>query len=141
MDAKTFFRSIRDERREIRILKGKIHEAELEILPKARRYDLAKVQTSITDGIGGKLTEIGHYEVEKAKHIAKLEERQSRAMSMISCIPSSEQRQVMEAYYLDDRNPTWDDVADLLAYSKRSVLGYHGKALMWLNEHMAAFME
>lgn len=134
MDAKSFLREIRAERREIRILADKIREKEFELLPGGIRYDLPKVQTSpVQDSMTGKVADISRYEKALRKHMRILEQRQAKAVDMIRRIPSSEQRQVMEAYYLSKDNPTWDDVADKLAYSRQHILRLHGDALQWLN--------
>ncbi len=134
MDAKSFLREIRAERREIRILAEKIREKEFELLPGGIRYDLPKVQTSpVQDSMTEKVADISRYEKALRKHVRHLEQRQAQAVDMIRRIPSSEQRQVMEAYYLSKDNPTWDQVADIMSYSKMQVTRYHGNALQWLN--------
>ncbi len=135
-DAKTFLREIRSERQEIRILDSKIMEKRYELLPGAIRYDTDKVQASPQDNMSVIFAEIDKYEKALKKHMTKLQKRQKKAADMISRIPSSEQRQVMELYYMSPVNPTWDDVADELSYSRRAVLNYHGDALCWLNEHI-----
>ena len=137
MDAKSFLREIRTERREIRILADKIREKEFELLPGGIRYDLPKVQTSpAQDSMTEKVADISKYEKALRKHVRILEKRQAQAVDMIRRIPSSEQRQVMETYYLSKDNPTWDQVADMLAFSERQVLRYHGNALVWLNNNV-----
>ena len=139
LDAKSFLREIRAERREIRILAEKIREKEYELLPGAIRYDIPRVQTSPKDDMADKVSDISRYEKALRKHIRMLEQRQTKAVDMIRRIPSSDQRQVMESYYLSQDNPTWDDVADRLIYSRRSVLDLHGKALLWLNQNTSIF--
>ena len=49
MDAKTFFRAIRLERREIRILNEKIYAREMDLLPSGIRYDTDRVVSSPSD--------------------------------------------------------------------------------------------
>lgn len=139
MDAKSFLREIRAERREIRILSDKIREKEYDLLPGAIRYDIPKVQTSPKDDMADKISDISRYEKALRKHVRALEQRQTRAVDMIRRIPSSEQRQVMESYYLSQDNPTWDDVAERVAYSRQQVLRQHGNALQWLNSNVKSF--
>jgi hypothetical protein len=136
MDAKTFFRSIRLERREIRILNDKIYAKEMDLLPSGIRYDRDPVQTSIEDMMTGKLAELGDYEAKRKELVRKLTQRQARAIDIISRIPDTKQRQVMEIYYLDPNNPTWDDVSDELGYDRRWILRVHGAALGWINGHV-----
>lgn len=134
-DAKTFLRKIRTERREIAILENKIKAKRFELLPGAIRYDTDKVQTSPKDRLSELVAELNNYE-DKLKELAvRMYRNQTIAIDAIARIPSSEQRQVMEIYYLSNNNPTWDDVADELSYSRRSVLNYHGDALLWLNKN------
>lgn len=134
-DAKTFFRKIRLERREIRILSERIHIRELSLLPSGIRYDKTDVQTSIEDKMSEKLAEISDYELKRQKLLQALMLRQSQAIDIISSIPDTKQRQIMEIYYLDTANPTWQDVADEMILDRRYVLRLHGEALKWINEH------
>lgn len=134
-DAKTFFRKIRLERREIRILSERIHIRELSLLPSGIRYDKTDVQTSIEDKMSEKLAEISDYELKRQKLLQALMLRQSQAIDIISGIPDTKQRQIMEIYYLDSTNPTWQDVADEMILDRRYVLRLHGEALNWINEH------
>lgn len=139
-DAKKFLRKIRIERSEIRILERKINETRLELLPGAIRYDLDKVQADPKDRMFEAIEELAEYNIQLKKMIKKLYRDQAQAASHIAKIPESEQRQVLELYYLSQRNPTWDSVASEMNYSRRKVLNLHGDALLWLNKH-AAFKE
>lgn len=134
-DAKTFFRKIRLERREIRILSERIHIRELSLLPSGIRYDKTDVQTSVEDKMSEKLAEISDYELKRQKLLQALMLRQSQAIDIISSIPDTKQRQIMEIYYLDSTNPTWQDVADEMILDRRYVLRLHGEVLNWINEH------
>ena len=134
-DAKTFLRQIRLERREIKILENKIKEKRFELLPGAIRYDVDRVQSAPEDRISELVVELNEYE-EHLKALSKaMYRKQTQAITAIASIPSSEQRQVLEVYYLSPENLTWDDVATELSYSRRAVLNYHGDALLWLNKH------
>ena len=136
MDAKSFFREIRSERREIRILTETIYAKEMDLLPSGIRYDKDQVQTSVEDIFTDKLADLGDYEKKRKKLVTKLAKRQAQAIEIISRIPDTKQRQVMEIYYLDINNPTWDDVADEMGFDRRWVLRIHGEALGWVNDHV-----
>lgn len=135
MDAKTFFRNIRLERREIRILTEQIYAKEMDLLPSGIRYDRDQIQTSIEDHMTEKLAELGDYERKREKLLKSLIKRQSQAIDMVARIPDSKQRQVMEIYYFDINNPTWDDISSEMGYERRYILKIHGEALLWINEH------
>ena len=136
MDAKTFFRAIRLERREIRILNEKIYAREMDLLPSGIRYDKDQIQTSIEDTMTAKMAELGDYELKRKELLRTLTTRQAQAIEIVSHIPDTKQRQVMEIYYFDTSNPTWDDVADEMGYDRRWILRIHGNALEWINEHI-----
>lgn len=136
MDAKTFFRAIRLERREIRILNEKIYAREMDLLPSGIRYDKDQIQTSIEDTMTAKMAELGDYELKRKELLRTLTTRQAQAIEIVSHIPDTKQRQVMEIYYFDTNNPTWDDVADEMGYDRRWILRIHGNALEWINEHI-----
>lgn len=137
MDAKTFFRAIRLERREIRILNEKIYAREMDLLPSGIRYDKDNIQTSIEDIMSMKLAELGDYEKKRKELLRILTTRQAQAIEIVSQIPDTKQRQVMEIYYFDTSNPTWDDVADEMGYDRRYILKVHGNALGWINDHVS----
>jgi hypothetical protein len=137
MDAKTFFRAIRLERREIRILNEKIYAREMDLLPSGIRYDKDQIQTSIEDTMTAKMAELGDYEVKRKELLRTLTTRQAQAIEIVSHIPDTKQRQVMEIYYFDTSNPTWDDVADEMGYDRRYILKVHGCALGWINDHIS----
>ena len=137
MDAKSFFRAIRLERREIRILNEKIYAREMDLLPSGIRYDKDNIQTSIEDIMSMKLAELGDYEKKRKELLRILTTRQAQAIEIVSQIPDTKQRQVMEIYYFDTSNPTWDDVADEMGYDRRYILKVHGNALGWINDHVS----
>ena len=137
MDAKTFFRAIRLERREIRILNEKIYAREMDLLPSGIRYDKDQIQTSIEDTMTAKMAELGDYELKRKELLRTLTTRQAQAIEIVSHIPDTKQRQVMEIYYFDTNNPTWDDVADEMGYDRRYILKVHGNALCWINDHIS----
>ena len=137
MDAKSFFRAIRLERREIRILNEKIYAREMDLLPSGIRYDKDNIQTSIEDTMTAKLAELGDFEQKRKDLLKTLSARQAQAIEIISRIPDTKQRQVMEIYYFDTSNPTWDDVADEMGYDRRYILKVHGNALGWINDHIS----
>ena len=137
MDAKTFFRAIRLERREIRILNEKIYAREMDLLPSGIRYDKDNIQTSIEDIMSIKLAELGDYEKKRKELLRILTTRQAQAIEIVSQIPDTKQRQVMEIYYFDTSNPTWDDVADEMGYDRRYILKVHGNTLGWINDHVS----
>ena len=137
MDANTFFRAIRLERREIRILNEKIYAREMDLLPSGIRYDKDQIQTSIEDTMTAKMAELGDYELKRKELLRTLTTRQAQAIEIVSHIPDTKQRQVMEIYYFDTSNPTWDDVADEMGYDRRYILKVHGNALCRINDHIS----
>lgn len=136
MDAKTFFRNIRLERREIRILTEQIYAKEMDLLPSGIRYDKDQIQTSIEDHMTEKLAELGDYERKREKLLKSLIKRQTQAIDIVARIPDTKQRQVMEIYYFDNSNPTWDDISGEMGYERRYILKVHGDALAWINNNV-----
>ena len=84
-----------------------------------------------------KLAELGDYEKKRKELLRTLTTRQAEAIEIVSQIPDTKQRQVMEIYYFDTSNPTWDDVADEMGYDRRYILKVHGNALGWINDHVS----
>lgn len=136
-DAKTFLRQIRTERREIKILESKIREKRFELMPSGIRYDKENVQTSPEDKLSELVAELTEYEDHLTALVKAMYRKQTKAITSIAKIPSSEQRQILEEYYLSDDNPTWDEVAAELSYSRQHTLKLHGDGLLWLNNHVS----
>lgn len=139
-DAKSFLREVRHEQKEILKLQRDIECLEKSLLPGGIRYDLDRVQTSPSDKVSDTLAKIGDYKMELEESLINLIENERKALRMIKTLESSDQRQVLQAYYLSnpkdttDELPTWNDVATMLNYSIQRVHQHHGEALTILNK-------
>ena len=107
----------------------------MDLLPSGMRYDKVDVQTSVEDTMTEKMAELGDFENKRKKLVQNLQKRQAQAIEIISQIPDTKQRQVMEIYYLDVNNPTWEDVAEEMGYERRYILKVHGRAFGWVNDN------
>lgn len=136
-EAKDFFRSIRTEQMEIRHLKEMVQETENELLPKAIRYDKAKVQVCPDEAMSRICAKISAYEQELGESIAILIEKKIRAEQLIRKLPDEREREVIRWYYLtcdDDYLLTWGQVAMYMNYNERYVKQLHGNALLHIAE-------
>ena len=134
---KQFFKSIRDEQKEIEHLQELIQAAECSLLPKAITYDKDKVQTSPEDRFGEVCAKVTDYQEQLTKTIIRLNERRAQAEHMISKLGNSKEREVMRYYYLttdDGQRLTWRQVAIRMNYYEQSVKRIHGDALVHLSE-------
>ena len=141
MEAKQYFRQVRSEQKEIQRLREAIDLKYGQLLPKAIRYDKDNIQTSVTDYTSEILTSIADYIAKLEKLTAKLEAKRSEALSMVTTLDKSKERDVMRLYYLETDTKgnlyTWDGVADKMGYSTETVLKAHGNAL----EELKKFFE
>lgn len=125
-DIKKFFREIRSEQKEIFKLQDIIKGIQYQMKYEGRSKELQRQEK--------------RYERELNKQLAQLISRKRSAGQMISKLESTEQRQVMQAYYLaeitdiHDELPTWEIVADELNYSPQHVHRLHGRALLSLSK-------
>ena len=135
-DAKEYFRQIRKEQNEIRVLQNNIHSKELSLLPSGIRYDKDKVQVSGTgDVIVEKAAVIAEYRKELDESTVRLLERKAEAERLLRTLKDADEREVMRYYYMrpeDGYLLTWEQVAIRMNYYKRHVLRIHGNALAHL---------
>ena len=138
MKAKEFFRQVRAEQKEQRILKETISMRHMQLLPQAIRYDKDHVQVSPTDTISESMAWIADQMVKLERLSDRLEARKAQAYEVVSALDRSEERQVMILYYLEITPEgglrTWDDVANRMGYSVQHVHRIHGEALRNINQ-------
>ena len=135
--SKHYLRGIREHYKIIHHLSEQCDTLRFSLGASAIRYDKDNIQTSIEDTMTAKLAELGDFEQKRKELLKTLSARQAQAIEIISRIPDTKQRQVMEIYYFDTSNPTWDDVADEMGYDRRYILKVHGNALGWINDHVS----
>lgn len=131
-EIKQFFKDIRKEQAEIQELKNLIQQKELELLPRAIRYDGIKVQVSPDDMTSRVCAAISDLEMELGKQIMILAKNQTIAEQMIRKLDDSNERRVMRYYYLstiEGQVPTWNQVAIRMSYYESHVKKLHGEAL------------
>lgn len=134
-DIKQFFKDIRKEQAEIQELKNLIQEKELELLPRAIRYDGIKVQVSPDDITSRVCAVISDLEMELGRQIMILAKHQIIAEQMIKKLDDPNERRVMRFYYLttiEGQLPTWNQVAIRMNYFESYVKKVHGRALVSL---------
>ena len=132
-DIKQFFKDIRKEQAEIQELKNLIQQKELELLPRAIRYDGIKVQVSPDDITSRVCAAISDLEMELGKQIIVLAKHQAQAENLIAKLEDSNERRVMRYYYLttiEGQLPSWNQVAIHMNYYESYVKKLHGKALV-----------
>ena len=129
MNAKTLLYQVRDEQKEIDIIRRKIEEAELALLPSGIRYDRDKVQASPDDPMMRLAVKLDRYEAELRKHQAALLTKRTKAFRMVSRLTDSTQRQVLELYFLGGRRIRMWEVAQIIGYSEQSTYRIYKDAL------------
>ena len=115
--AKALLYQVRNEQREINIIREQIAQAELAVLPSAIRYDLDRVQSTPDDPMLRMAEKLERYEGQLRKHLARITERRQKAFHMIQSLSDPTQRQVLELFFLDTRRLTMEEVADEIGYS------------------------
>jgi len=115
--AKALLYQVRNEQREINIIREQIAQAELAVLPSAIRYDLDRVQSTPDDPMLRMAEKLERYEGQLRKHLVRITERRQKAFRMIQRLPDPTQRQVLELFFLDQRMLHMDAVADEIGYS------------------------
>lgn len=132
-EIKQFFKDIRKEQAEIQELKNLIQEKELELMPRAIRYDGIKVQVSPDDITSRICAAISDLEMELGKQIVILAKHQAQAERWIAKLEDSNERRVMRYYYLttiEGQLPSWNQVAIRMNYYESYVKKLHGRALV-----------
>lgn len=131
--AKALLYSVRNEQREINIIRTLMWQAEMDLLPSGIRYDRDSVQSSPEDHM---LETVSRYSKDMAKYRRQLERhlrtiapKRSRAIALISRLDDPAQRQVLELFFLDARRLTMQQVADEMVYSVRQTYNIYKEAL------------
>lgn len=137
MTVKQFLYSVRDEQKEIEELTERIYEMHMSLLPSGIRYDTDKVQTSPTDTLTEYETKIADYSMMLDKKKDLLIKRREKAQGMISQLPDSRERQVLDIYFLSVKRPSMRDVAAMLNYSQRQTYRFYVSALEHLEKNMS----
>ena len=131
--AKALLYQVRDEQKEINIIRSLMWQAEMDLLPSGSRYDKDRVQSSPEDHM---LETASRYSKDMAKYRRQLEHhlrtiapKRSRAIALISRLDDPVQRQVLELFFLDARRLTMQQVADEMVYSVRQTYNIYQAAL------------
>lgn len=131
--AKALLYQVRDEQKEINIIRSLMWQAEMDLLPSGIRYDKDSVQSSPEDHM---LETVSRYSKDMAKYRSQLERhlrtiapKRSRAIALISRLDDPVQRQVLELFFLDARRLTMQQVADEMVYSVRQTYNIYQAAL------------
>lgn len=129
MDIKKYLYSIRDEQYEIEELRQRIAELESSLLPRAIQYDKDKVQTSPEDHTTDIMAKIADYTLMLEKRIRILTERRQYAEQIISRLKDSEERQILDLYFLSGQRMKMDEVAELVNLSTRHTYRIYKQAI------------
>ena len=134
MAVKTFFRQCRREIAEYQYMKERLDWLRSSLLPEAIRYKQVDVQTSgAGDRMAEVVPEIVGLERTIAEYVELLASHQREAEKIISQIEDPEYRLLLWLYYLHDPQLTWEQVADKMHVTERTVYRMHGKALVAAN--------
>lgn len=134
MAVKAFFRQCRREIAEYQYMKERLDWLRSSLLPEAIRYKQIDVQTSgAGDRMAEVVPEIVGLERTIAEYIEVLAGHQRKAEQIISQIEDPECRLLLWLYYLHDPQLTWEQVADKMHVTERTVYRLHGKALVAAN--------
>ena len=131
--AKALLYDVRNEQREINIIKTLMWQAEMGILPSGIRYDKDSVQSSPEDHMLETVTryskDMDKYRRQLEHHLRSIAPKRSRAIALISRLDDPVQRQVLELFFLDARRLTMQQVADEMVYSVRQTYNIYQAAL------------
>lgn len=134
MAVKAFFRQCRREIAEYQYMKERLDWLRSSLLPEAIRYKQVDVQTSgAGDRMAEVVPEIVGLERTIAEYVELLASHQREAEKIISQIEDPEYRLLLWLYYLHDPQLTWEQVADKMHVTERTVYRMHGKALVAAN--------
>lgn len=134
MAIKAFFRQCRREIAEYQYMKERLDWLRSSLLPEAIRYKQIDVQTSgAGDRMAEVVPEIVGLERTIAEYVETLAMHQREAEKIISQIDDPEYRLLLWLYYLHDPQLTWEQVADKMHVTERTVYRMHGKALVAAN--------
>lgn len=134
MAIKAFFRQCRREIAEYQYMKERLDWLRSSLLPEAIRYKQVDVQTSgAGDRMAEVVPEIVGLEQTIAEYVEQLASHQRTAEKIISKIEDPECRLLLWLYYLHDPQLTWEQVADKMHVTERTVYRLHGKALVVAN--------
>lgn len=138
--AKALLYDVRNEQREINIIKTLMWQAEMDILPSGIRYDKDSVQSSPEDHMLETVTryskDMDKYRKQLERHLRSIAPKRSRAIAMISKLDDSMQRQVLELFFLDSRRLTMQQVAESIGYEIAQTYRIYKAALQSLNGRM-----
>lgn len=131
-DVKRFLYTIRNEQGEINELQERIEELTTALLPAAIRYDRDKVQVSPSDQISEKMAEIADYTLQLEKKLRRLTIRRIQAQKMIDQLQNSQERQVLDLYFLSSKRLKMREVAERMEYSEQQTYEYYKRGLQRL---------
>ena len=126
---KALLYQVRDEQKEINIIREQIAQAELALLPSAIRYDQDKVQSSPSDPMIRMAEKVERYEGQLRKHLDRIMTRRQRAFVLVRRVKDPMQRQVLELFFLDERRLSMAQVAETIGYTERQTYRIYKDAL------------
>lgn len=127
--AKNLLFDVRNEQKEIIILRGQIEEAELALLPSAIRYDRDKVQTSPDDPMIRMMEKVEKYQELLRLHLESIYEKRQLAIRIIRRLDDTAERQILELYFLSASRPTLSQVGEVVGYSRAQTYRIYRRAL------------
>ena len=133
MDAKELFRNIRDIRGEIAMLEQRKKFIEESILPKAVRYDEAKVSSSPENPMDKFADKLSDLEERTQKRLNKLIDDNIMAERILTEMPTSKYRTLLYLRYIQGGlryKLSWAEIARKMGYDEHHVkIVLHQKAL------------
>lgn len=143
LKSKEFFRQVRAEQVELWALEQKYQEDynDLCLIPSGIDYSREKVQVSPRDSMTERIAVLDGLRQEIKEQARILNKRKAEALAIINNLQDSNQRAVMELYYLsikpigNKRLKSWEDVAYEMGYTVRNIRHIHGSALLNLEKY------
>ena len=136
--AKELLRKVREEQKEYSVLVTKREQLLLSFYPQAIRYDKDHVQTTPEDVLPDRIADLCKLDDIIVAHIAEMDSRRVRAMSLVNKLEKSNHRLILTLYYFSVTDEggllRWEDVADVAGYTVDAVKWTHGQALQELNK-------
>lgn len=132
-EIKQFLYSVRNEAREIKEIRQRIEDLELQASGLTGiSYDKVSVQTSPHDSMPDQIIEMVKYKDLLSSKIGRLNLRRAKAQGLIDSLADSRERQVLDLYFLDDRRLSMNAVAREISYSERETYLIYQLALSHL---------
>lgn len=125
---KEFLYQVRHEQREIENLQDRIEQIRTSLLPAGIAYDKDRVQSSPSDSMPDRIASCVDLERTLTENIARLVTRHKAAYNVIGVLEDSNERQVLQMYFLELGRITMEDVASRMDYSVDSCWKFYYRA-------------